>query len=476
VGNKRTNIALGVFGVFITALQALFLYAEFYWYFLLPVALLLFFWLFVSLDKFFLVTVFVTPLSIEYLIPDLNAGLSVPAEGLILMLTLMFWLKFIIENRPGLNFWTHPLTLAALFHLFWMLVSTIFSQVPVVSIKFLATRFWFVSAFFFLGTQLFRERATMFRYMWAYFIPLIGIVCYTLYRHYLYNFEKQPAHWVMDPFFQDHTHYGAVMAMYFPFAIGMVFVGRLSGFARLLAGLLCTILIIGLIMSISRAAWLSVFGITGLFIYMLLRIRWYVLFIGIAGVAALFFSFKTEIIMQLEKNRNVSSKDFSQHLRSVSNISSDASNTERLLRWSSALRMFEERPVTGFGPGTYQFCYAPYQRSNELTIISTNFGDGGNAHSEYLGPLAEQGLPGLLSVLLLIAASVFTACRILFDKVCDKHLRRLTYMVFLGLLTYFIHGILNNFLDTDEASVPFWGFMGILTAIDLYHSKRKGAV
>lgn len=46
---------------------------------------------------------------------------------------------------------------------------------------------------------------------------------------------------------------------------------------------------------------------------------------------------------------------------SVTNIQTDASNMERLNRWVSALRMFEERPMFGFGPGSYQFTYIPFQ-------------------------------------------------------------------------------------------------------------------
>ena len=89
-------------------------------------------------------------------------------------------------------------------------------------------------------------------------------------------------------------------------------------------------------------------------------------------------------------------EDFNERIESISNVSSDASNLERFNRWNSAIRMFQERPIQGWGPGTYAFCYAPFQDSKDLTIISTNFGDGGNAHSEYLGPLAEQGLFGML--------------------------------------------------------------------------------
>ena len=39
--------------------------------------------------------------------------------------------------------------------------------------------------------------------------------------------------------------------------------------------------------------------------------------------------------------------------------------------------------------------------------------------------------------------------------------------IYLGLMTYFVHGVLNNYLDTDKASALFWGFIAILVAMDL---------
>ena len=86
----------------------------------------------------------------------------------------------------------------------------------------------------------------------------------------------------------------------------------------------------------------------------------------------------------------------------------DASNLERLNRWASAFRMFEEHPVMGCGPGTYQFLYASYQRSYQLSTISTNSGNRGNAHSEYIGPLTEQGVPGALLVVCVFFATFVT--------------------------------------------------------------------
>jgi putative inorganic carbon (hco3(-)) transporter len=455
------------------ALQVWLISLEWFWYLLLPFVLLVLVWLFFSIDKFFLVATFAAPLSIELDVGGMNLGLSLPCEPMLLALTMMFWLKLLVEKVDGRCYWRHPLVWVTLVHVGWMAVSTFFSELPEVSLKFLATRIWFTSSMFFLGIFVFRKNMNIHRFLWMYLLPLSGVVVYTLIRHAGYQFEKQPAHWVMDPFFQDHTHYGAMLAMFFPFILTAVWAYKTSPFLRMCMLVVLGIMAVGLLMSISRAAWLSIIGAAGVFLLMWLRIRWYVVAGGVASLVGMFFLFQTEIIMELEKTKDVSSGEFVEHFRSATNIRSDASNTERLLRWNAALRMFKERPVTGFGPGTYQFCYAPYQRSYELTIISTNFGDGGNAHSEYLGPLAEQGLPGMLSFISLGVVALIIGARIVYHPLLEASERWLAYTILLGLVTYFLHGFLNNFLNTDEASVPFWGFMAILTAMDLQLKQRQ---
>ena len=41
-----------------------------------------------------------------------------------------------------------------------------------------------------------------------------------------------------------------------------------------------------------------------------------------------------------------------------------------------------------------------------------------------------------------------------------------------GLVSYYLHGLLNNFLDTDKISVLFWGYTAMLVAMDVYHRER----
>ena len=137
--------------------------------------------------------------------------------------------------------------------------------------------------------------------------------------------------------------------------------------------------------------------------------------------------------------------------------------------------MFKERPVFGWGPGTYQFNYAPFQRSQEKTRISTNTGKRGNAHSEYLGPLSQSGIFGMLSIILIFVLSFYTGLRVYFTSKNQK-IKILSLGILLGLTTYFVHGILNNFLDTDKASALVWGYIAMLVAMDVYHRGEEETI
>ncbi|MCH1533958.1 MAG: hypothetical protein L7S65_03260, partial [Schleiferiaceae bacterium] len=120
---------------------------------------------------------------------------------------------------------------------------------------------------------------------------------------------------------------------------------------------------------------------------------------------------------------------------------------------------------------TYMFLYAPYQKPAEKTIISTNAGNRGNAHSEYFGPMAESGIFGLLTLLLVIYQVVLNAVNSYHQLPTIRH-QGLLRVAFLGLITYYLHGFLNNFLDMDKASAPFWGFTALIAVLSI-RSKSK---
>jgi O-antigen ligase len=241
---------------------------------------------------------------------------------------------------------------------------------------------------------------------------------------------------------------------------------------KLLMLILSILFLLGVFLSYSRASWLGLILAMGIFIAIILRIRFIYLLATTVLICGILFTFWFQILDRLEKNNQDSSANLSHHITSITNISTDASNVERLNRWSSAIEMFKEKPVFGWGPGTYQFQYAPFQLERMRTIISTNTGDVGNAHSEYLGPLAEQGLQGLLLFILLTIAILYSGFK-LYNRSIDKNVRILALSVSLGFVTYFFHGLLNNFLDTDKLAIPFFGLAAVLVALRIHHSKKE---
>ncbi|MBK6698864.1 MAG: O-antigen ligase family protein [Saprospiraceae bacterium] len=177
------------------------------------------------------------------------------------------------------------------------------------------------------------------------------------------------------------------------------------------------------------------------------------------------------ILDSLGQNKVASSDDLVENVESITNISSDASNLERINRWSCAIDMWQEKPFFGWGPGTYMFNYAPFQLSANYTEISTNFGDVGNAHSEYLGPLAETGVIGLL-IFLLMFIMVFYYLFKVYLGAKEKSARIIISTAGCGLITYFVHGFMNNYLDTDKAAVIFWILISIIISYDIKNIKR----
>ncbi len=445
---------------------------DFYYLFALPVVLGVLLLYVFSLDKVLLLITFLTPLSID--ITDIEAGLgvSLPAEPMMFAVLLLFLARILYDKGYDMHIANHRISYVIYLMFGWMLLTTFTSELPMVSLKFLVSRLWFVVPFFFLGALVFQRLKNIHWYFWLYNASLIIAIAYTNIRHASFGFSEASAHWVMKPLYNDHTAYGAALAMYLIVTIGYMFYPGLSKTKRFWVYIMVFILAVATLLSVSRAAWISLAAALLVYFAVLLRIKFKWILATVAILAGILFTFQHQIIDALEKNKQDSSADFIEHVQSIYNISSDASNLERINRWQSAIRLFNERPVFGWGPGTYQFVYGPFQRSKEKTIISTNVGDGGNAHSEYIGPLSEMGLIGMLIVMLLVGTMVYTGLSV-HKRARSKKVKVLSMSVTLALISYFVHGLLNNFLDTDKLSVPVWGFMAILVVLDLYYVDKE---
>jgi len=446
----------------------------FYPYNLLPVAFFIVYTAIFHLQNLVFFLAFCTPLAVSLKELGLTEGpdLSLPSEPIMFGIMLVYILVHFQKTLTDKKFLNHPVTVLILVQLLWMLITTCTSTDVIVSIKYLLSRLWFIFSCYLIIPHLFQNKKNMINFALAYSLALAIVVCYTTVIHARFNFNEKAADWVVSPFYNDHTAYGAALAMFIPVMVSLWFLKSVPKHIKVIsAGLFC-LFMTAIILSFARAGWLSLAVAISILVTLTLKIKFRTLLITFATFAILFFTFQTEIVMALSKNDTDAKGGFANNIESMSNISTDASNLERLNRWSCAIRMWEDKPVLGWGPGTYMFKYAPYQLSRELTIISTNFATNGNAHSEYLGPLSEQGVLGLLIVIFLLFYTTSLGYRLVYSLE-DKEDRILCTGIFLGIMTYFVHGFLNNFLDTDKLSLPFWAFLAALVCFDIYYPKKE---
>lgn len=417
----------------------------------------------------FLALAFLTPLSVNIEEYTESFGLFIPTEPLLFGLMLLFLMINLRKRIYDVNIWKNPIIWAVSFYIGWIFITSITSSLPLVSFKFLLARLWFIIPMLFLGSIVFQKEVNIKRFLWLYAIGMMLAIAYTLVVHASYGFGEKESHWVMWPFFKDHTIYGAMVAFNLPILVGLYLSKKHSPLIQAVLISFIVLNLVGLYFSYTRAAWLSVIAALGVLGLIYFRIKFSLLvYVTLFLSAILFFSWDS-IQMELARNKSEhTTEEFGKRLESAANVTTDASNLERLNRWSCALQMFEERPIVGFGPGTYAFQYARFQEAEKITIISTNFGDAGNAHSEYLGPLSEMGVFGLFSMIFIVSAIFYKGITLYLKWPAEQsEMRILILAMVLALVTYFVHAFLNNYLDTDKAAVPIWGFCAAFIALEM---------
>lgn len=454
------------------------LFAGFDWVYIFPaliaVALITIF----SFDKLILLITFLVPFSIT--INDIGEGLGMgmnfPSEPLTFALMVAAWIKYFYDGNFDRKILMHPLSIAILIYLGWIFITSLFSTRVGVSLKFFVNKLWIITVFYFLATQLFRKLQNIQRFIWCYAIPLFGIIIYALIEHASFGFTQKSAYWVMKPFYIDHGVYAATIAFFVPFLVGLFLYSskfNISNVGRFFILIFLIEFLVGIVFSFTRATWVSLVAAGGFMFVFLLRIRFFPFVFMALLAGGILYTFQTEIKIFLTSNKQDSANNFSQHVKSIYNVSTDDSNLERINRWNSAFRMWKEKPIMGWGPGVYKFEYARYQLSSEKTKISTNFGTGGNSHSEYVGPLCETGIIGLGTFILVIALMLYRGMKLYYESK-NSQVRLLCVTLLLGLITYFVHGVLNNYSDSDKVGTLIWGFTAAIVAMDVYHHP-KGA-
>ena len=433
-------------------------------------ALLLLSYLFFDSGFFLYSILFFIPLSIKTNLPG-GSTISLPSEALAVIILCLFIVKATKLRIPDKKILTHPVTVLLGVQILWLFVSSVCSSLPLVAFKRSFITVLYIVVFYFLFLTTFDKQGNIFKFYLYYAAGLVIPILNGFIRHTKYNFTHQSSYNMPKPFFNDHTLYGATLAFVIPFLFFIFFIPNdynRSVRQKIYYGLLFVLCLVAEFFAYSRAAWLSLLIIPFFMLLLRFKIRLIPILAGILVLFTILFITSPQIAEYMQRNEAKSDQgNLTEHVESVSNLQSDISNRERINRWKCAIRMFQDKPVTGFGPGTYQFNYYAYENRNEMTRASTFHGNKGHAHSEYLGALCETGFPGLLIFIAILVMVAFTGLKVIYNT-DDRRVRNLTIAVILCLITFYFHGFFNGFLDSDKIGALFYGSLAAITAMDVY--------
>lgn len=408
----------------------------------------------------------VLPLSNEIQLTD-SFSLYIPTEPLSIIL-LGIALVYGLLHPKSLKgpFWKHPVTVIIGIQVLWIGISAVSSTHPMVSVKYLLAKMWFIVPYYFLAAYIVRDEPTFRKVIWMLFLPTLGGLIYVLVRHGSTGFLFDTVSSVVRPIFRNHVNYGVWITAMLPLMVLARTWYRKDTLMRLFIDAGIVTCLAAIYFSYTRGAWVALLCMP-LFILIL---KWravkpalLVTSTGILLFIGIIFNENRYLQYAPDFNKTIYHEDFSDHMTATFQMQ-DMSTVERFYRWIAAFKMFRERPVTGFGPGNFVNNYKTYTVSAYETYISDNE-EGSSVHNYFLTMLTEQGIPGLLLFIVLIVTVLFY-----FEKVYHEQTRpegrRMVLAIACCFLALLVNNVFSDLLEADKLGPLFFLCLALLVNLD----------
>jgi len=412
------------------------------------------------------------PLSAELQVTE-QLGTDFPDEPLMWLLSVLLIFHFILYRKEigekQINKWIIRLLLL---HLGWILVSAILSQYPLLSIKYMAAKSWYILALG-LGTwYCLKDKKDVLKLALILMATMLPVVTLIIFHHAQTGFSFESVNPAVQPFFRNHVNYGAFLVCLIPLPIaGFI----LSSRFRWIFGFVIIFWLAALFLSYSRGAWMSLLagGITVLAIrYKFMH--WLAGFIFLPLAAAMLYLGYANRYLNYRPDfeRTIYHQEFMDHLKATYRLT-DLSTAERFHRWIGGIRMTEGHLLHGYGPNSFFYEYKPYTVTAFQTYVSINE-EKSTVHNYFLLLLIEQGIPGLL-IFCLLLGGLFYYVQKWYHEASDRTERIMasTIAAVLGMIVSL--NMLSDLIETDKIGGLFFICLGILCIPKTaFHSEKTG--
>ncbi|MGB1216552.1 MAG: O-antigen ligase family protein [Saprospiraceae bacterium] len=438
----------------------------------LPAVLLLIYQSIVDYRKVFFLLLFTIPLSVEFYLGGF--GTDLPTEPLVIGLMLSYGLHLLTQWKDvDMSFVKHPISMFLLVHLLWIILATWFSELFLVSLKFLLAKIWYIAGYFFLAASVIKTEKDVKKFFWIIFTPLFIATVFTLIRHSAYGFSFADVKYVMKPFFRNHVLYAAILAVFIP----ITFLSTTWYKSRSLIkwGLIaaCFILLAATYLSYTRTAYLAlIIGVGSYFIFRFKLVKLVSLASFVMIIAACFYIVNDNKYLDYapEFDKTITHYEF-EDLVSATAKGQDVSTMERVYRWVAGMQMSKKEWLTGHGPGNFYNFYQNYSVTSFYTYVSDN-PDKSGIHCYYLMVLVDQGIPGAIIFLLFTFFILIKGEKIYHESKTSER-KNIVMMLLISLVVIDAFQLVNDMLETDKVGAFYFMFIAILINMDKLNKKDE---
>ncbi|MDE3124186.1 MAG: O-antigen ligase family protein [Bacteroidota bacterium] len=416
-------------------------------------------------DFLFWLLLLTLPLSTEWQVTS-TLSLNFPDEVIMLLISSILFFKWLIQPQIiPIYVWKHPLFFLVILHICWIAVTCIFSVNPILSIKFLLAKSWFILPFVLMPTILIRTQKDVRMMALCLIIPMFFVLVQAIIRHAFYQFSFEGIKKIFSPFFRNHVNYSAMLVCIMAIIAAMLVLTPNKRNSKTWLKGIMLVCFIGLGLSYSRGAWLAM--LVGIIVAFILYKKW--LWQIMLGGFLLTLVFALGLVQQnkylkLEPDfqQTIFHTNFKDHLVATVTLK-DVSNAERIYRWVAGVNMVLDKPIVGFGPNNFYDNYKAYTNSGFKTWVSSN-PDHSSVHNYFLLTSLEQGLPGLVIFLLLFFAMLGYA-QYLFHQLQSRFYAVIALTTGAIIAMVGTVNFLSDLIETDKIGSIFWLSIGMLIVL-----------
>lgn len=296
---------------------------------------------------------------------------------------------------------------------------------------------WIYRTFPFFAITMFIHDKNILKKMFIAFIVSVSLDCLVATYQYVFNLSSRG--WGVGG---NVLNLASILCFVVPIIVIIMLDNRFKKNVKIFWGFALACCSLGVLAGQSRGAWLTIAVLLPVLTYRYLSYNKkyiYVLLLIVTVLASMF----------------VLNPTFQNRLLSITNITTDRSNADRIIIWESSWNMFKAHSVIGVGLGQFRSVYNEKYKLPEVTQ------DLVHSHNNIVQIVVESGIIGLLGFFYLIWYIFKHNFYEWYNKNNVYALLRLS--CWLGILLF---GMIDYNLDASAVVKSLWFLYGIFLMLD----------